>query len=115
MSIKTCIGYLFAKYIVKKNNRWKHNAVSAQNKLMLQLIAQAKNTKFGKDHRFNKIKNYTDWKKNIPIRDYEDLKNYIEDVIRGEENVLWPGKPIYFCKTGWSRSYYSHYFFVDCF
>tara|TARA_B100001758_G_C18408522_1_gene613932 strand:- start:674 stop:2170 length:1497 start_codon:yes stop_codon:yes gene_type:complete len=108
MSIKSRLSYLFAKYIVAKNRRWKNNAVNIQNKLLLSLINQAKNTSFGKKHRFNKIKNYTDWKKNVPVRDYESLKNYIEEIIDGKENVLWPGKPIYFCKTSGTTSGIKH-------
>lgn len=104
MSIKSRLSYLFAKYIVAKNRRWKNDAVNIQNKLLLRLINQAKNTSFGKEHQFNKIKNYTDWKKNVPVRDYESLKNYVEEIISGKEDVLWPGKPIYFCKTSGTTS-----------
>ena len=55
------------------------------------MIKQAKNTQFGKDHNFAEITNYTQWKASVPIRDYEKLKNYIQQIIDGEENVLWPG------------------------
>ena len=40
-----------------------------------------------------------DWKKSVPIRDYEALQPYIDLVVNGENDILWPGKPIYFCKT----------------
>ena len=42
--------------------------------------------------------------KNVPIRDYEDLRGYIQQIIDGKENILWPGKPIYFCKTSGTTS-----------
>ena len=86
MGIKSSLSYPFAKYIIKKNNRWKTNAVNTQNKLLLSLIIQAKNTRFGKDHHFDKITNYADWKRNVPVRDYEALKNYIGEIIEGKEN-----------------------------
>ena len=60
------------------------------------LLDFAKNTKFGKEHGFSKILSYEDWKKSVPIRDYEALKPYIDLVVKGENNILWPGKPIYF-------------------
>jgi hypothetical protein len=104
MSIKSSLSYPFAQYIVEKNNRWKTNAVNTQNKLLLSLVLQAKNTRFGKDHHFDKIKNYTDWVGNVPVRDYESLKNYIGDILDGKENILWPGKPLYFCKTSGTTS-----------
>ena len=51
---------------------------------------------------------YEDWKKNVPIRDYEDLIGYIQQIIDGKENILWPGKPIYFCKTSGTTSGTKH-------
>ena len=103
-SFKSILSLVFARYVVKKNNRWKNNAVEHQNKIMHSLVSNAKNTLFGKDHFFKKISNYEAFKKNIPIRDYEGLKNYISLIKDGGENILWPGKPIYFCKTSGTTS-----------
>ena len=104
MSIKASLSFPFAKYIVRKNNKWKNNAVKIQHDLLLSLVKKAKKTAFGKDHNFSEITTYADWKSNVPIRDYEELKNYIQQIIDGEENVLWPGVPIYFCKTSGTTS-----------
>ena len=104
MGLKSLLSLPFARQIVKKNSKWKKNAVKVQNRLLLSLINQAKNTKFGKDHNFSEISNYSDWKKNIPIRDYEELKIYVQQIIEGEKDVLWPGKPLYFCKTSGTTS-----------
>jgi len=104
MSIKSFFSLYFARTIVKKNLRWKNNAVNAQNKLMISLIKTAKDTQFGIDHKFSAINNYSDFKQNIPIRDYEYLLEYIEKIKNGEENILWPRKPIYFCKTSGTTS-----------
>ena len=92
------LSLLFARFIVLKNNRWKNNAVKAQRETMLRLLNQAKNTAFGKDHCFAEIKSYADFKDSVPIRDYEGFKPYVEQIINGGENVLWPGRPLYFCK-----------------
>ncbi len=104
MGIKSFFSLLFAKYIVCQNKSWKKNAIKFQNKIMSSLIDEGKKTLFGKEHNFSQIKNYSDFKKQIPIRDYEEIKGYIEKVITGEESVLWPGKPIYFCKTSGTTS-----------
>jgi hypothetical protein len=104
MSIKATLSLPFAKYIVNKNKKWKNNAVKVQNSLLFSLVKQAKNTQFGKDHNFSEITNYADWKNNIPVRDYEDLKGYVQEIVDGKENVLWPGKPLYFCKTSGTTS-----------
>jgi len=103
-SFKSTLSLVFARYIVKKNNRWKNNAVEHQKKIMHLLISDAKNTLFGKDHFFKEISNYEAFKKNIPIRDYEGLKNYISLIKDGGRDILWPGKPIYFCKTSGTTS-----------
>ena len=104
MSIKSSLSFPFAKYIVSKNKKWKNNAVKVQSDLLLSLVKQAKTTQFGKDHNFTKISNYTDWKNNVPVRDYEELKGYIQEIIDGKKDVLWPGKPLYFCKTSGTTS-----------
>ena len=95
---------MFAKYTVKKNRKWKYNALKAQEKTLKKLIRKAKDTRFGKEHNFKSIYDYEDWKKNIPIRDYEGLSSYIKKIVDGEKNVLWPGVPIYFCKTSGTTS-----------
>jgi hypothetical protein len=104
MGIKAFLSLPFAKFIVFRNSKWKKNAVNIQKKIMLQLISDSKKTKFGKDHFFSKIQNYSDFKKNIPVKDYEGLKTYINQIINGEKNVLWPGVPLYFSKTSGTTS-----------
>ena len=104
MGIKASLSLLFAKFIVSKNKKWKTNAVKVQQKTMLKLLNQAQNTIFGKDHSFSAIQNYADFKNHIPVRDYEGLKTYIDQIIDGKENVLWPGKPLYFSKTSGTTS-----------
>lgn len=56
------------------------------------------------DHDFKSIKNHTDFVDRVPVRDYEELRPYVERVVLGEENVLWKGKPLYFAKTSGTTS-----------
>lgn len=104
MGIKSALSKPFAAWVVKKINKWKYNAPEAQDKVLKKLIVEARNTVFGKDHNFQNIRNYEDFKKNVPIADYEDLRPYIDRVVEGEENVLWKGKPQYFAKTSGTTS-----------
>lgn len=104
MGIKSFLSKPFAAWVVRGINKWKYDAVNSQQKVLLNLIESAKNTAFGKDHHFSGVSNYQDFKKNVPIRDYEDLKPYVERVVKGEENVLWKGKPQYFAKTSGTTS-----------
>ena len=102
--IKSILAKPYAKRITKRIYKWASNPVKTQQKVMLNLLTDAKKTAFGKDHNFNNIKTYKDFKNNIPIRDYEALKPYVERVVAGESDVLWKGKPLYFGKTSGTTS-----------
>ena len=104
MGLKAALSKPFAAFVLKGINRWKKNAVSAQQEMLEMLVDQAKDTAFGKDHGFALIKNYSDFKKQVPVRDYEDLRPYIDRVVAGEADVLWKGKPRYFAKTSGTTS-----------
>jgi len=104
MSVKSFAAKLFAKVIHFKTQQWVQNPVATQQKVFQDLIAQAKNTQFGKDHNFSAIKSYEDFAKQVPIRDYEELRPYVDRVVKGEANILWKGKPIYFAKTSGTTS-----------
>ena len=104
MSVKSIAAKLFAKSIYKKTQAWATNPVETQQKVFQDLIRQAKETQFGKDHDFSNIKTFEDFAKQVPIRDYEELRPYVVKVINGEENILWKGKPLYFAKTSGTTS-----------
>jgi hypothetical protein len=104
MGIKSKLAKIYANYVVRKNQKWINNQIGSQQKILRQLINQAENTQFGKDHNFSQITSYEDFKKAVPIRDYEGLKHYIEKIIEGNYNVLWKGRPIYFAKTSGTTS-----------
>ena len=104
MSIKSIAAKLFAQIIHNKTQKWVQNPIETQQKVFQNLIASADFTQFGKDHNFSKIKSYEDFAKHVPIRDYEELRPYIDRVLKGEEDILWKGKPIYFAKTSGTTS-----------
>ena len=103
-SIKETLIKIYAKHVVRKTAKWSSNPVKTQEKVMKKLVSKAKKTKFGKDHSFEKITTYNDFSREIPITDYEGIRPYIEKVIKGNKNILWPGKPIYFAKTSGTTS-----------
>jgi phenylacetate-coenzyme A ligase PaaK-like adenylate-forming protein len=104
MGLKAALSKPFAALIVKGINKWKYNAVAAQQKTFENLISKAADTAFGKDHKFSGIKTYADFKKQVPVRDYEALRPYIDRVVAGEADVMWKGKPAYFAKTSGTTS-----------
>ncbi len=104
MNIKSILAKPFAKQVTSRVYRKSSKAVEVQQKVFKKIIKQAEFTEFGKDHHFSEIKTYEDFKKHVPVVDYEDLKPYIEKVINGEPDILWKGKPLYFAKTSGTTS-----------
>ena len=94
MSLKSIGAKIFANIIVKRIHKWASNPVAVQKKVLHNLISEAKNTSFGKDHNFSAVTSYHDFCNRVPVRDYEALKPYVDRVVRGDEDVLWPGKPL---------------------
>jgi hypothetical protein len=104
MGFRSALLRPFARYIARGIDRWSATAVASQEKIMHQLVRDARDTAFGRDHAFHHIRTYQDFKQAIPIRDYEDIKPYVERIKNGESNVLWPGKPAYLAKTSGTTS-----------
>src|SRR5690606_5158704 len=104
MGLKKFFSKIIAQQTRKKVDGWKTDAVTRQNLTLLKITDQAKETQFGKDHDFSKIKSYNDFKKLVPVRDYEALKPYFDKLVAGEANIFWPGLPKYFSKTSGTTS-----------
>ena len=104
MSIKSIGAKIFAKIVVNRIQKWATNPVATQQKVFKNLISEAKNTSFGENHNFSTIQSHESFIKQVPVRDYEALRSYFDRVVAGEENILWPGKPLYFAKTSGTTS-----------
>ncbi len=104
MKIKSLLAKPLASYIYKQTKKMAQNAVADQQQLLLTLVKSAAKTQFGKDHRFEEIKNYEDFKQAVPVRDYEMLRPYIDKIKDGKQNILWKGVPLYFAKTSGTTS-----------
>ncbi|MBU2926773.1 GH3 auxin-responsive promoter family protein [Winogradskyella psychrotolerans] len=103
-SFKAALSKPFAKYVAKRIQKWSSRPIETQQKVFENLISEAKHTAFGRDHNFEAIATYEEFQNNVPVRDYEDLKPYVERVVAGEEDILWKGKPVYFAKTSGTTS-----------
>ncbi|BAO54851.1 GH3 auxin-responsive promoter family protein [Nonlabens marinus] len=104
MSIKSTAARAFAAYVDRQTKRWSRRPIKSQHKVFQNLLKVAGNTAFAKAHSFNTIKTHKDFVNQVPVRDYEDLKPYIDRVVAGESDILWPGKPLYFAKTSGTTS-----------
>ena len=104
MSLKSFGAKIFASYIKRSIKKWADNPIETQNKVFISLIDAAQYTAFGNDHGFNTIKTHQDFINHVPVRDYEDLRFYVDKMVAGEPDILWPGKPLYFAKTSGTTS-----------
>ena len=104
MSLKSLLAIPFAKLTKNKVYSWAYSPHKTQEKVLKTLLRQAGNTAFGRDHNFDNISNYSEFKGQVPITDYEGLKHYVNRIIEGEKDVLWKGRPIYFAKTSGTTS-----------
>lgn len=67
-----------------------------QEATLKRLLRTARDTAFGKEHGFSKIRSVADFRKRVPLRRYQDLKPWFSRAERGEPDVVWPGKIRYF-------------------
>jgi hypothetical protein len=104
MGIRSILAKPFAAYIASQTKKWSLQPALYQNQTFHSLLSTAKDTVFGNDHHFMDIRNHDDFKKHVPVRDYEDLKPYVEQVVAGKPDILWKGKPEYFAKTSGTTS-----------
>ncbi|QRR02891.1 GH3 auxin-responsive promoter family protein [Dyadobacter sandarakinus] len=104
MGIRSFLSEPLARYIVGKQQEWIVRSGEVQEEWRRKLVSKAAGTQFGKDHFFHDIQTYEDYRQAVPVSDYEDLKGYISRIKEGEENILWPGKPLYFAKTSGTTS-----------
>ena len=104
MGIRSLLSKPIAKWIVYDQKKWALNPGKFQSNLFRKLIKSGSKTQFGRDHQFNEIRNHTDFTQRVPIRDYEGLKPYINEILKGKKDVLWPGQPAYLAKTSGTTS-----------
>lgn len=104
MKIKSFLARPYASIVHSKVRKGMATAVADQQAILQYLIKQGSRTVFGKEHNLSQVKNYEDFKKAVPVRDYEAIAPYIDKIKNGEQNVLWKGKPIYFAKTSGTTS-----------
>jgi len=99
MGLLSVLSKPLASLAARQTRSWSRNGTETQQRVFEKLIQGGKNTLFGREHDFQNIKSYDDFKERVPVSDYEDLKPYIEKIKNGEENILWKGRPVYLSKT----------------
>ena len=88
---------------------WSNNPVASQREVLQELVTAAQYTEFGKKYQFSRLFTVKDFKKNIPIQEYDDIKPYIQRMMNGEENILWNTPVNWFAKSSGTTSDKSKY------
>jgi len=104
MKIKSFLAKPYASVVHKRIQKSMQTAVADQQHILQQLLKQGVKTIFGEDHKLKEVRNYKEYSAAVPIRDYEAISPYIDQIKEGKHNVLWKGKPLYFAKTSGTTS-----------
>ena len=78
---------------------WTSHSIDAQRAVLQDLVTTAQYTQFGKKYNFSSLFSLKEYKRKVPIHEYEDLQPYIEQMLKGEENVLWNTPVKWFAKS----------------
>ena len=97
MGIRSVLSKPFANIIAKDQQKWSLQPAKFQGEVFQNLMKVGSKTLFGNDHGLTETTNYEDFKKQVPIRDYEDLSPYVQKIIEGGSNVLWKGQASLLC------------------
>ncbi|MBL7986044.1 MAG: GH3 auxin-responsive promoter family protein, partial [Flavobacteriales bacterium] len=104
MSLKASLSKPYARWVTKRVMRRALDAVGVQQQVLRKLVGAAAGTSFGKAHRLGEVTDHADLVQAVPLRDYEGFRPYIDRIVAGERDVLWPGQPLYLCKTSGTTS-----------
>ncbi len=104
MSLKSAIANPYARLVTNAVMRRAMDPVATQLGVLRQLIQFGGGTAFGRDHKLHQVHDHAGLVQAVPLRDYEGFRPYIDRIVAGEKDVLWPGLPLYLCKTSGTTS-----------
>lgn len=104
MSLLSALSRPLAALVAAQTRNWSRHPRRAQQRIFDELVRNGRMTAFGQDHAFDTIRTYAHFSKQVPVRDYEALRPWLDRVKVAEDHVLWPGKPLYLAKTSGTTS-----------
>lgn len=104
MGLKRVLSKPYADALIGRLKRRYREPNDLQQRVLSELIRKGKRTAFGMDHGLDKVRSIKDFQKRVPVQGYEGLRRYIDRVVAGEKDVLWPGRPLYLSKTSGTTS-----------
>lgn len=85
-------------------HNWSNHPVAVQREVLQELVTAAQYTEFGRKYNFSRLFTLKEFKKNVPIHEYDDIKPYILRMMEGEENILWNTPVKWFAKSSGTTS-----------
>lgn len=98
MSITSIIRPVFERRY-RQIETYATDAERLQRQVLQRLIAAARDTVWGSEHRYADIDSYESWRERVPVSTYEDLKGFIDRMRHGEADILWPGRVRWYAKS----------------
>ena len=101
------VNSLFTWYMKKRVHQielFMKYPLDVQDEWFQTLISSAENTEWGRKYDYKSIESQAQFKERVPLQNYDTLKPYIERMLRGEQNVLWPSEIKWFAKSSGTTS-----------
>ncbi|MDD7273291.1 MAG: GH3 auxin-responsive promoter family protein [Prevotella sp.] len=99
MNLTSIVNKLYFHPRRRELDRHINESELLQEHVLRYLIGRAKDTEYGRKHLFSTLKSYDDFAQNVPVNTYDDLKGYIDRMMHGEGNVLWPETVKWYAKS----------------
>jgi hypothetical protein len=95
-------------WIIKKRihqiDLFRKYPLEVQQELRERMLDFSKDTDWGRRHNYRSIKDYKDFNKAIPLQDYQDVEPFVQRLMAGEQNLLWPTETKWFAKSSGTTS-----------
>lgn len=89
----------FLRKRLKRIEAFMKNPHDFQQNIFRELIYKGKDTEWGRKYGYASIKTPEDYHKNVPVFPYEEFFPYIDRMMKGEQNILWPSRIDWFSKS----------------
>ncbi len=96
--INSFISWYF-KRRMSRIEQFRSSPTKIQDQLLNDLLFKARNTEWGKKYKYDQIKSYEDFRERVPLQNYQDVRPFVERMLKGEQNILWPSDIRWFAKS----------------
>jgi len=108
MGWKSLLLKPYAHSLSRKIKKQSLSAVEIQERTLMKNVRFAEATVFGREHNFKSIESIEDYVQQVPLRSYPEIKPYIDRILNGEADILWPGTPKYIVGTAGTTGGIKH-------